>query len=371
MTKKILQINKFYYPHLGGVETVVKDIAEGLNNNNWQVDVLACQSKGPRTTEIINNIKIYRAASWGKLLGMPISLDFFKLMKQLWNNYDYIIIHHPFPLAFLPLLFLKKKPTIIWYHCDIVRQKISKLAFLPFINYGLKLAKKIIVSTTRLSHFSPLLKKHQNKCQTIHFGLDLNYYQLTPEVSLEAEKIKKTYSPEQKLLLSVGRLVYYKGYKYLIEAMESIPAQLLIIGTGPEKESLTKLIKNKKLENKISIIDPVNDLRSYYIASDIFILPSCANSEAFGLVQLEAMAFNKPVINTDLTTGVPEVSVHKETGLTVPARNSEELKQAINKLLSNQELSQNYGKKAKQRVLDLFNKNNFATELAKTLNQLQ
>ncbi|HQB50887.1 MAG TPA: glycosyltransferase [bacterium] len=371
MTKKILQINKFYYPHLGGVETVVKDIAEELDSDNWLVDVLVCQSKGPRSVETIGNNKVYRAASFGKALGMPLSLDFFRLMKQLWKHYDIIIIHHPFPLAFLPLLFLPKKPLVIWYHCDIIRQKISKLFFLPFIHYGLKIANKIVVSTSRLTAFSPLLKKYKHKCQTIHFGLDLNHYQLTPEVALAAQKIKEHYSSDKKLLLSVGRLVYYKGYQYLIQAMTSIEAQLLIIGTGPEKEALASLIQDQHLENKITIIDPVDDLRPYYAACDLFILPSCASSEAFGLVQLEAMAFQKPVINTDLPTGVPEVSLNEETGLTVPLKDQQSLKQAIQKILNNEELSKLYGEKAKQRVSNLFNKENFKTELSQTLDQLE
>ena len=106
---KILQINKLYYPTIGGIETVVKDIAEGLNSNEINIDVLACQKKGNRKEEIINGIKVFKAASFGKTLGMPLSFDFFKLFFKLKNNYDLIIIHYPFPLASLITPFINSK----------------------------------------------------------------------------------------------------------------------------------------------------------------------------------------------------------------------------------------------------------------------
>jgi len=363
---KILQINKLYYPIIGGVETTTQVIAEGLNNqDNLTVDVLVCQLKGPRKIEKINGIKIYRAASWGKLLGMPLSLDFFKLFRQLYRQYDLILIHHPFPLIFLVFPFIKKTRIIIYYHSNIVRQKISKLFFLPFIKLGLKQAEKILVGGQNLITYSPLLKRYQNKCVIIPFSLDLENYLITPQIQEEAQKIKQQYPGP--LILSVGRLVYYKGFKYLITAIKEIQAHLIIIGQGPEKKKLAGLIKKHNLNHKVYLINHVPNLKPFYVACDLFVLPACAPSEAFGLVQLEAMAFAKPVINTNLPTAVPEVSLDQKTGLTVPIKNSLALAGAINKIINNQQLKNQLGQTAVDRVCRIFNRKTFLKKLKENL----
>jgi len=355
---QILEINKFYYPWVGGVETIVKDIAEDLNGSDGlTVDVLACQVKGARDEETINGIKVYRAASWGKSLGMPLSLDFFRWLREIENDYDALLFHFPFPLAALAIPFLQNKNVFILYHSDIVRQKISRLFFLPFINASLDKAKKIIISSRRLLAHSPALSERQEKCAIIPFGVDINHFRLTEEIKEQAENIKQQYS--SPLLLSVGRLVYYKGYKYLIAAIKNVNAHLLIIGSGPQEEDLKTLIKIYKLENKISLIKFVDDLRPYYAACDIFILPSIADSEAFGLVQIEAMAYAKPVINTNLKTGAAEVSLDGLSGLTVAPRNPAALTAAINRILSDPELKNRLGKAARLRVETIFNRKIF------------
>lgn len=367
---KILQINKLYYPHLGGIETIVKDIAEGLSGkDDLSVDVLACQNKGRRKIETINGITVYRSASLGIKMGMPISLDFFRLFFKIYKNYDAIIIHHPFPLAFLALPFIKNKPVFIWYHSDIVRQKISGFLFSPLLYWGLKKARLIFSASQNLINKSAHLKLWQDKCRLIRFGLDLKYFQQdTAPVDIK--------SPGP-LILAVGRLVYYKGFKYLIEAMDrkeikSIPdIKLIVIGSGPLKNELEKQIKDLDLENIISIINPVSDLRPYYRRSDLFIMPSIANSEAFGLVQMEALACGLPVINTNLPTGVPEVSIHNISGLTVPPANAEALAEAIAKIINDSALKEQFSQQATERARELFDKERFISELEKTLKNLK
>lgn len=363
---KILEINKLYYPWIGGVEKIVQNIAEDLSGQNGlTVEVLACQAKGQRTEENINGIKVRRAASFGKKLGMPLSFDFFRWLFKIETDYDTLLFHFPFPLAALAVPFLKNKNIFIWYHSDIVRQKISRLIFLPFIKLSLKKANKILVSSRSLANNSPLLKKYQAKCEVIYFGLDLKTFSPNEQIKAEAEKIKKEY--KRPLLLSVGRLVYYKGFQYLIAAMPNIEAHLIIIGEGAQATELNGLIKLYNLENKVSIIKPVPDLRPYYQACDLFVLPSCANSEAFGLVQLEAMAFGKPVVNTDLPTGVKEVSLNQISGLTVPPKDPASLTRAINEILGNPELKKSFGDNARSRVVTTFNRENFQHQVKDVL----
>lgn len=362
---KILQINKLYSPHIGGVETTVQNISEKLLQKNIQVDVLVCQLQGKRTIEIINNIKVYKASSWGKYLGLPLSLDFFIIFRKIIKDYDTIIIHHPFPLAFLLIPFIKNKKIYIIYHSDIVKQKITKIPFLPFINLGLKKANKIFVGGKNIINYSPVLNSYKDKCVIIPFGLDINKYKINTEIITKAEIIKKKYS--SPLLLAVGRLVVYKGYKYLISAMKNIPNNLIIIGEGPQEKELKKLIYRYKLTDRISIIPPVSNLAPYYLASDIFIFPSCSHNEAFGLVQLEAMYYTTPIINTRLHTAVEEVSLDGITGLTIPPKNIIAIDKAIKYLLQHPEEREQMGHQAHLRVINKYNIDIFINHLIENL----
>ncbi len=362
---RLLQINKLYHPVIGGVETVVQNIAEGLTEKDIQVDILACQIKGPRIEELINKIKVYRAASFGKKLGMPLSLDFFSLFFKIYKKYDKIIIHYPFPLATLICPFIPKNKLIIYYHSDIVRQKILGKLLSPIIRYSLKRADKILVASHNLTKSSPDLKKFNNKCQVIPFGLKI---EISDQDLVDAKKIKQQYS-QKYLLLAIGRLVYYKGFSVAIEAMNKVNnARLLIIGSGPNKNKLENLIKINNLENKVTIIPFQDKLMTFFLAADIFIFPSIARSEAFGLVQLEAMAAGKPIINTYLQTGVEEVSPNNISGLTVGPNNSELLSQAINKLIENDDLRLNLGNQAKKRYQEKYTLEKFIDNLIKIIN---
>jgi glycosyltransferase involved in cell wall biosynthesis len=161
--------------------------------------------------------------------------------------------------------------------------------------------------------------------------------------------------PQKKpILLAVGRLVYYKGFEYLIRAMAEVDASLIIIGKGPRKQSLVALAEELGVSDKVTILDEVEDVNPYHHAADVFVLPSIARSEAFGIVQLEAMAAGKPVINTQLESGVPFVSPHGVTGLTVPPANASALAAAINELLGDQEMRSQFGAAAKARVQQEF-----------------
>jgi len=360
----ILQVNKLYHPVIGGIETVAKNIAELLNNSNeYIVDVLACQIKGHRATETINDVKVFRAASFGKKMGMPISLDFFSLFFKIFRQYDKIILHYPFPLAAFIAPFIPSNRLLIYYHSDIIRQKIGSSIISPFVKYSLKRADKILVGSHNLIESSPYLKPLKNKCIVVPFGLDINF---NDNDNSQAEKIKKAYQ-NKKILLAVGRLVYYKGFQYAVEAMKSIDAQLLIIGSGPNEEKLKKLIAKFNLEDKISILPPQPSLAPYFLACDLFLFPSVERSEAFGLVQLEAMAAGKPVINTYLHTGVEEVSINNKTGITVPPRDVKALSAAIKTLLSNPELITKYASQARERYQQNYTLNKFKDRIIKIL----
>jgi rhamnosyl/mannosyltransferase len=365
----ILQVNKLYAPWIGGVETVAQDIAEHFNGRNGvTVTNLVCQPRGKRKLDMVNGVPTYRAGSWGIVSGMPISLDFFRLFRKLAADADVIILHQPFPLAFVAYRFFgRKKKVFVWYHSDIVRQRLTKIPFIPFIRFALGRADHIFVSNKAIIKSSSMLRDFSEKCRVIYFGIDPARFKMTGDIQKKIAEIRQEFGTP--LVLSVGRLVYYKGFLYLIAAMKGVPAHLLIVGSGPLKNILQKEIDELEIGEKVHIIDPVDDLVPYYHACDIFALSSCEPSEVFGIVQIEALACGKPVVNTDLSTGVPEVSIDGITGRTVPIRDAGALGGALREILTNKEEYEKFSENAIAEVEKRFTKEKFFGEMERWILQ--
>lgn len=352
---KVLIVNKLYYPWVGGIEKITQDYAEGLNGE-IEVEVLVCQPRGRGKVEWINGVKVTRAGSIGIFWGMPISFSFPFLLAKKSREVDIIHFQMPFPLADISYLLLgSRKPSIVvTYHSDIVRQKKLMLFYKPFLFRFLRIVDRIIVTSPNMLEFSEYLKAFKYKCSVVPLGIDVDYLEHSGVKEIGLSKTK-----DEKLILFVGRLTYYKGVEYLIEAMQRVKnSKLLIVGDGELRAQLERKSRLLGLQDKIIFLGKLSkeELNYCYKICDIFVLPSVEESEAFGLVQAEAMFFGKPVVNTRLRSGVPYVSVNGETGITVPPRDSKALADAINKILENHDLYRMFSKNAVNRVYSLFTK---------------
>jgi len=349
---KILQVNKLYHPWIGGVEKVVQNIAEGLNDKT-DVSVLVCQPKGRGRRDVVNGVRVARAASLGIVLSMPVSLGFPFLLNKLGKHA--LHFHMPFPLGVISYFLARPKgKVVLWWHSDIVRQKKIMLFYRPFLRRFLKRADRIIVAAPQHIKSSAYLGGFEDKCEVVPFGIDTSVLDLSDDVRRKVERIRAEHG--LNIVLFVGRLIYYKGAEHLIRAMKDVDGKLLIVGEGPLESQLHSLAAELGIEDKVAFLGriPDPDMPAYYHSCDVFVLPSIARSEAFGIVQLEAMACGKPVINTDLPTGVPWVSRDGETGITVPVADPAALSGAINKLLNDPNLRQEYGANARRRVEEHF-----------------
>ena len=353
---KILQINKLYCPWIGGVEKVVQNIAEGLRHR-VDMKVLVCQSRGKPSVERINDVEIIRAGSLGIFFSMPVSFSFPSFLNASSRDRDILLFHMPFPLADIAyrLNRIKGKKIVIWWHSDIVKQKVLFSFYRPFLISFLKKADKIIVATPRHIDSSDVLKNFRPRCEVIPYAVDPRTFVLSADTAAKVREIRAAYGPE--IVLFVGRLIYYKGVEHLIRAMKDVAASLVVIGDGPLKESLLSLAKGTGVAHKVHFLGKgLSDAEmvAYYHACDVFVLPSVETTEGFGIVQLEAMACGKPVVNTNLPTGVPCVSLDNETGYTVPVGDPEALSRAINRILLNDGIKRKFGANALRRVKDEF-----------------
>ncbi|MGN0647550.1 MAG: glycosyltransferase [Oscillospiraceae bacterium] len=355
---RLLIVGKAYAPHIGGVEAVMQQVAEGMRK--WaRVSVLTCRdTMGAAEKDCINGVKVYRCGSLGTFRSCPVSMSFLSAFRRKVMVADVVELHLPFPLADLACILsgYRGKVVVAW-HSDIVRQRILRVAYQPMMHALLRRADVIITATQAYIDLNPTLQPYREKCAVVPYGIDTKLYDDTPYQPVLQRHLRV---PHAKKILFVGRLVYYKGADVLLKAFAMLPqspaCELFLIGEGEEKAAL------QLLAHRLAIADSVHflgrrmepELRAAFKDCDLFVLPSTANSEAFGLVQLEAMACSKPVINTALPTGVPQVSLHGETGLTVPAGDAEALCNAMALLLGDASLCKRYGKAAKDRVKQAF-----------------
>jgi rhamnosyl/mannosyltransferase len=349
---KILQVNKFYAPWVGGVERIVQLIAESLQEKT-AMQILVCQPKGKGCSELYNGVPVVRASSFGILFSMPVSFSFIHKLRKKSGDTDIMQFHAPFPLGDLACLLSGfKGKVIVWWHSEIISQRILAKMIKPIVYAFLKRADMIIVATENHIKGSNILKNFEAKCKIIPFGLDLNAFKgEVPEKYLS----RKLTAPDNVKLLFVGRMVYYKGIDVLIEAMKNVTgAELFLVGTGVMEGEYTRLARQNNLEEKVHFLGYLDfdQLKAAYSDCDIFVLPSINEVEAFGIVQLEAMYYGKPVINTNLKTGVPLVSIHNETGLTVEPGDTQALAGAIQRLVDDKELRLKLGANTTKRVLE-------------------
>ena len=363
---RILEVNKAYYPHVGGIESLVRQYSEKLSEiENTETEVLVCRENiGKTFSERINGIHVTRAGSLGTYFSCPVSFSFIKLFKQMSKSADVVHIHMPFPLADLAVLLSGYKGrVVISWHSDIVRQKKLMFFYKPIMKKLLDRADCIITATQGHISGSDYLPEYRNKCVVIPYGINPEEYLSVKRVPILTEKC--TYKGSIKVFFT-GRLVYYKGVDVLIRAFSKVKnCELFIAGTGELEEKLKELVKRKNIDDIVHFVGflPDEQLRQAYADCDIFVLPSVAKSEAFGIVQLEAMVYGKPVINTRLDSGVPYVSIHGRTGFTVKPSSPAQLAKALNILAQNKKLREKFGRNAFLRVEKYFNEKNIIEKL--------
>ncbi len=358
---KILHFSKYYPPYYGGIETVAYDIVDGLNNNNIKCDVICFNDKNETVNDKVDNHNVFRASVFKEMFSTPLSLSIFNKFIKIVGNYNIIHIHHPNPIAtlccFLMSFFIKDKKIIVHWHSDIIKQKKVKKIFLPIQNWMLNKASLIIVTSSVYGDNSRDLVSFSNKIKTIPIGIE----DLSDNVNYLMLKSLKNKYEDKFVVFTLGRHIYYKGFEYLIRSANHLPDNVIILigGAGELTDEYNEIILNNNLEDKVEIIGriPSSDLSAYFSLCDIFCLPSIEKSEAFGVVQLEAMSFGKPLISTNIEgSGVSWVNKHMESGLVVENKSSKSLAKAILTIKDNEKLRMKLAFGSKQRFRNYFTK---------------
>jgi rhamnosyl/mannosyltransferase len=354
--RRVLQVGKYYAPYPGGIESHLQSLCEQLSD---QVDLSVLVSNDGEETvdEIVNGVAVRRMGRRMMLAGAPVCPGMIRAIGE--SDAEIVHLHLPNPAAVLAYLASGHRGRlVVSYHSDIVRQRVLGAAFAPFLQWVLRRAEAIIVATPNYLDSSPALARHRDRCVVIPYGVSGSDFEAT---DAEVAALRAEYG--DRIVLGVGRLVYYKGFEHVIDAMREIDGHLLIVGDGPLRPELEVRARNQGVADRITFVGKVERTAPYYHAADVFVLASVARSEAFGIVQLEAMACGTPVVNTRLKSGVPYVSRHGETGITVAPGDAGALAQAVNRILDDEPLRQAYGSAARHRVHDEFDQDHMGERM--------
>jgi rhamnosyl/mannosyltransferase len=357
MRMKILCFGRFYDKIPGGMQRHVEHLFQALKDQVDYVHLVPSRDRHSAKFSL-HGFPVVRTASLNFDGSVAISPGLIVAARQLHREqpFDLIHLHFPDPMSHLASMALPASiPRIISWHADITRQKKLLKIYRPLLNTAVNNAAAIIVATPNHISSSEQLRNISNpgKVHVIPYGFNLGRYL---EAAPGADAIKDRFPG--KVIFTLGRHVYYKGIDVLIQAMTLIDPDvtLLIGGTGPLTQEWQELVDRCGLNSRVRFLGMVDEteLPAYYRACDLFCLPATSTAEAFGIVQVEAMASARPVVSTSLPSGVSFVNRHQDTGLIVPPGDKFALAEAINTLMRDDALRERLGRQARKHALHEF-----------------
>jgi len=352
--KRLLVVNKAYWPHLGGVETVARQLAEGAAAAGFEVDILCLADRD--SEEEMNGVKVHRVKASLRIGSAPLAWKFLNTYRELAQYADLIHFHVPNPMGEVALLLKGRgnaEKVICTYHSDPLRPKWAAGVYQRMLRVFLDRCDAIVATSPNYIQSSPVLKPIENRCIVIPLGVDVERFSnVPPEAVAECEKMLEGL-PRPRVLF-VGRLVYYKGVDVLLKGLAQVPdVSCVIVGEGPLKGDLTSLAEKLGIKSRVRFLDPLPEelYPAIYHCADLFVLPSIERTEAFGIVGLEAMAAGLPIITTELGTGTSFYNRHNIDGIVCTSRSEKALVKALGTTIS---FSREKNAKAEERFERLF-----------------
>jgi glycosyltransferase involved in cell wall biosynthesis len=343
---KVAHIGKFYPPVPGGMERVVQSLCH-VTRGRLDNRVLAFNTSSRTVEEVVDDVRVTRVGTWGTAGSVPVAPGFMAHLRRV--DADVMILHEPNPWALLSYAAVRPKlPLAVWFHSDVIRPKLQyDLFYGPVARPAYRAAERFIVSSPVLAERSTALEPFRDRVTVIPFGIDVDRWRPTEAICRRAEAIGR--DAARPIVLFAGRHVPYKGVPVLIEAAAPLDVTVAILGDGPMRTAWEELAANRTGPARFIFPGEVDDdeMRAYLVASRMLVLPSITPAEAFGFVQLEAMACGRPVISTSLPTGVPWVNA---TGLVVPPGDATQLRNAIATLADDPALAAKVGAAGEARA---------------------
>jgi glycosyltransferase involved in cell wall biosynthesis len=363
---RILHAYKIYRPDIdGGIPAVMSSLAQASDMLTSH-SILAARRFGTARRYTLDGVAVEAVASLGTLFSTPLAPGYIPAFMRRARSSDIVIHHAPLPLndAAILLGLPDDVALVVYWHAEILGYPLLKRLVAPLIRRALARADRIIVSGQPMIEHSEFLKPHAEKCAVLPYGMDLDYWRaLDSGEHAIAEQMRRD---RPRHIVALGRLIGYKGYDVLIRAMQSIEGHATIIGEGPLLLELQQLAARLGVSDRIHFSGrlPRNEIRRLFHSAQAFAFPSVTDAEAFGIVQIEAMAAGLPIVNTRLSTTVPLVARHDHEALTVLPNDPQALSQALNRIFDAPALAARLGTAGRERATSEFGQSVFRARMA-------
>lgn len=359
--KTILHISKYYYPDLGGIETVAMYLAEGLTA--YHNVVICFATDGMYSEEDIRGVTVYRVPVNFSFMSQAVALSYRKIFKQVLQKErpDAIHVHLPNPFVY-PLVcscISKQTKVVLHWHSDILSKGLMYYVVKPFETAILKRADVVISTSPNYIPDSKPLQRFIDKVRIAQNGIISERFLLMNGDEEKIQEIRERYRGK-KIIFTCGRHIPYKGLDNLIKADAFIQNDCVILigGKGPIDGELKQIPCSDRVKFLGRLLN--DSLRQHLYAADVFAFPSNTKAEAFGIALAEAMYCRCPAVSHTISgSGVNWVSIDQETGIVVPLNDVKAFAQAIDTLLSDDALRNKYAENARKRI-----KENFTREKA-------
>jgi glycosyltransferase involved in cell wall biosynthesis len=363
---RILHAYKIYRPDIeGGIPAVMSSLAQASDPAAGH-SILCARRRGTASQYVIDGISVEAVASLGSLFSTPLAPAYIPAFIRRARSADVVIHHAPLPLndAAILLGLPDDVALIVYWHADIVGYGLLKQLVSPLIRRVLVRADRIVVSGRPIIENSAFLRPHAEKCAVLPYGIDLEYWRtLDADERVSADELRRQ---QPRHIVALGRLVRYKGYDVLVRAMQTIDGCATIVGEGPLLANLEQLAAQLGVSHRIRFAGRLTrrEIKQLFYSAQVFAFPSVSEAEAFGIVQIEAMAAGLPIVNTNLATTVPLVARQDQEALTIPPNDPNALSQALNSILDEPALAQRLGEAGRERAKNEFDQGVFRTRMA-------
>ena len=356
MKARVLQISKYYFPYIGGIENTCKQLVDCLSE--YESAVVCFNENKNDIVEEIDGAKVYRVGTKINISRQALSFSYFPVLKKALKEFDPNIIHfhwaNPYPVFVLLSMIPKKAKLVVHYHMDIINQKKIYPFVKPIEKALLKRADLILVTSPNYKTGSLPLQPFANKIKVLPSAMDEGKFSLRSSDEENIAKVKARYGG-RKIVFFVGRHIQYKGLPYLIEAEKYVKCEceIVVAGSGPLTEELKSACHSKRVHFVGRLSD--DELRWHHYAASVFAFPSITKNEAFGVALAEAMYCKTPAVTFTIPgSGVNWVNLNGVTGIEVPNGDAKAFAQAIDRLLADDVLAAQYAAAGRQRVIDNF-----------------